>query len=274
MNFAAAKEMAANGRLYPSVILHGRDADARRNAAIEFSRLLLCATPGDDPAGSCSHCRRIAWPGAGQLFHPDLHVLEQDLRTATSVEATKRLLRGAKVAPFEARGQVFIVAAAESLSGEAANALLKTLEEPHLTAPRNFFLLAPSQFDLLPTLRSRSLTIFLGASAGPDVEQVAPVAAAFGAAIAAYADSRSPVDLLSAAAALESGGDWKDVRAAGSWSLAAAAVRHAVDDAPAGDRRALLAFAEALLDGQRLRLRGVPARRILEGLVTEHLGGG
>src|SRR6185295_9777727 len=91
-------------------------------------------------------------------------ILLRDLKTSTSVEATRELLRTAQVSPFEARGQVFVIASAESLSPEAANALLKSLEEPHLTAARNFFLLAPSRLDLLPTLRSRSLAIFLGAA--------------------------------------------------------------------------------------------------------------
>ena len=82
-------------------------------------------------------------------------VLERDLKTSTSVEATKSFLQAAQLSPFEARGQVFVIASADTLTGEAANALLKTLEEPHSGAPRHFVLLAPSRFDLLPTVRSR-----------------------------------------------------------------------------------------------------------------------
>ena len=78
----------------------------------------------------------------------------------------KSLLHEAQLSPFEARGQVFVVANAESLIGGAADTLLKAMEEPYETAPRNFLLLAPSQFDLLPTLRSRSLSLYLGAGEG------------------------------------------------------------------------------------------------------------
>ena len=78
----------------------------------------------------------------------------------TSVGATKAFLREAQVSPFEARGQVFVIANAETLSGEAANALLKTLEEPPPSSPRHFLLLAPSQLDLLPTL-AKSLAVAL-----------------------------------------------------------------------------------------------------------------
>jgi len=266
--------MAGRARLYPSVILHGGQGAARRAAAVELARLLLCEDPGADPLGACVHCRRLEWPGEGDLFHPDFQVLERDLRTATSVEAAKNFLRMAQVAPFEARGQVFAIAAADSLTDEAANALLKNLEEPHLTAPRHFLLLSPSQFDLLPTLRSRSLSVYLGSGDELDSAVLARVEEDFAAALAAYADSRSVIELMAAAAALLGAGDWKDARAAKPWSIAASAVREAVDQPGIVSRRQLLELSEALFDGQRLRLRGITAQRILEGLVVRHLGAG
>ena len=123
-SFQAALEIAREGRLYPAVILHGGDSAARRAAAGELARILLCeADPAERPCGVCRHCPRIAAAIADEGgFHPDFQVLERDLKTVTSVEATKTFLRGAQVPPFEAPGQVFVVASAESLSGEAANA--------------------------------------------------------------------------------------------------------------------------------------------------------
>ena len=274
MNLAAARAMAMKARLYPSVILHGGQDEARRAAAVELGRLLLCETPGADPLGACTHCRRIEWPGKGGLFHPDFLVLERDLKTATSVEATKSFLRSAQVAPFEARGQVFAISAADSLSDEAANALLKNLEEPYLTAPRHFMLLSPSQFDLLPTLRSRSLAVYLGSGDALGGAALESVTLAFATALAAYGDSRSVIDLMAAASALLDAGDWKDPRAGEPWSIAASAVRRAIDQPEVVSRRKLLDLAEALFDGQRLRLRGITAQRIIEGLVVKHLGAG
>jgi hypothetical protein len=168
---------------------------------------------------------------------------------------------------------VFVVAAAETLSGEAANALLKTLEEPHTSAPRNFFLLAPSRLDLLPTLRSRSLAVFLGPSETAQDEAVEPVARAFAGALDGWLTSGSAIHLLAAAEALGRAGGWEDPRAARPWAVTAAAVVRSVqrleEGAPA--RRALLALAEDLLGAPLLRLRGVAAERILEGLVARHL---
>lgn len=282
MNIESALDVARQGRLYPSVILHGRGPEARREASLTLARALLCeAAPAARPCGVCRHCRRIAWPsGDSDVFHPDFQVLERDLKTSTSVDATREMLRTAQVSPFEARGQVFVVAAAETLSGEAANALLKTLEEPPTSAPRNFFLLAPSRLDLLPTLRSRSLAVFLGAARGPgetaEEGDVEPVARAFAGALSGWLSTGSAIHLLAAAEALGRAGGWEDPRASRPWAVAAAAVVRSLQGLPeipegAPSRRALLALAEDLLGAPLLRLRGVAAERILEGLVARHL---
>jgi hypothetical protein len=278
VSLPAALAAARRGRLYPSLILDGGDAETRRRAALELARVLLCEAPPEArPCGVCRHCRRITLPAPGEAgetpFHPDFQVLERDLKASTSVDATRELLKTAQVSPFEARGQVFVIASAESLTGEAANALLKSLEEPHLSAPRNFFLLAPSRMDLLPTLRSRSLAVYLGPAEAVDPATVEPLARAFSAAVAAYAGSGSPIFLLSAAAALAEAGGWEDARAGRPWALAAAAVLRSLDlgGEEAADRRARLALAEALLEAPALRLRGIAAERILEGLVSRHL---
>lgn len=278
MNLTAALAAARRGYLYPSVILDGGDAESRRAAAFELARTLLCeAAPEARPCGVCRHCRRIAAATGGEAgekpFHPDFQVLERDLKASTSVDATRELLKTAQVSPFEARGQVFVIASAESLTGEAANALLKNLEEPHASAPRHFLLLAPSRLDLLPTLRSRSLAIFLGAAEPVDPAAVEPLARAFAAAVSAWAASGSPIHLLSAAAALERADGWEDPRSGRPWALAAAAVVRSLelDEEPASGRRARLALAEALLEAPALRLRGIAAERILEGLVARHL---
>lgn len=278
MNLESALGVARQGRLYPSVILHGRGPEARREASLTLARALLCEAPPEArPCGACRHCRRIAWPSAeADVFHPDFQVLERDLKTSTSVDATREMLRTAQVSPFEARGQVFVVAAAETLSGEAANALLKNLEEPHTSAPRNYFLLAPSRLDLLPTLRSRSLAVFLGAAETADEADVEPVARAFAGALSGWLSTGSAIFLLAAAEALGRAGGWEDPRAARPWAVAAAAVLRSLQGLPeipegAPSRRALLALAEDLLGAPLLRLRGVAAERILEGLVARHL---
>ncbi len=283
MKIDEALAMARRAQLYPSVILHGGAPESRRQAALHLARTLLCAEAAAvRPCGACRHCRRIAWgrpssagpsaAGSPEPFHPDFRVLERDLKTATSVDATRALLALAQQTPFEARGQVFAVASAETLSGEAANALLKILEEPPSRAPRHFLLLTPSRLDLLPTLRSRSLEVFLGPAEALDGEAVAEIARRLEGAVHALA-SGGPLRRLALAADLGSAGGFEDPRAGRPWALAAAALRARLADSPPAVRRRLLALAEDLLAAPELRLRGIPAERILEGLVARHLGG-
>ncbi len=285
MNLDAVLETARLGRLYPSVILYGLGLSGRQQAAVEIAHTLLCVSPAasrpcvppeggeQDNAEPCRHCSRIAWPP--ERFHPDFQVLERDLRTATSAGATKSFLTAAYSAPFEARGQVFVVAEAESLTGGAADALLKLLEEPPERTPRHFLLLAASRLDLLPTLRSRSLAIYLGPSEALVAEDVEAIAAAFGQSIDHYAASLSPIYLLTAGEALAKASGWEDPRARRPWATAAAAVARYLESAELGTplRRALLAFATELLDAPRWRVRGITYGRIIDGLLARHLAG-
>jgi hypothetical protein len=288
-----ALDLARRGRLYPAVIVHGGSLATRREAAAELARTLLCERDAAErPCGDCRHCRRIDAAPKPAAFHPDFAVLERDLKTATSAEATRQFLAVAHSAPFEARGQVFVVAEADTLSAEAGDALLKLLEEPGLGSPRHFFLLAPSRLDLGATLRSRSMALFLGAAESVPEETVAELAAAFSAAAARFAGSGSALFLLEAAARLgdqeapeppggkggkkEKKSAFDDPRAEAPWIAAAAAVRRAADAAglPVAWRRPLFELADDLLgEAPALRLRGIPADRILEGLVSRRLAG-
>ena len=299
--------LAVEGRLYPSVILHGGWESARFTAAISLARALLCERSASErPCGECRHCRRITLPelsgGEATTFHPDFFWLVRDLKTSVSAEATREMLRTAQLAPYEARGQVFVIAEAASLSAEASDALLKAIEEPIERSPRNFFLLAPSRLDLSPTLRSRSLAVYLGAPAEMPEALLAAAAAGFRASAERFAAGGGALWLLDAAARLdpvgkrtkaeleaakkrEPTGDgtealgFEDPRAQQPWLFAAAAVRRAAlgsegaaPPEPALSRR-MLALAEELLTASPLRLRGIPPERILEGLVSKHLAG-
>lgn len=269
-----AIEMAREGRLYPAVILHGGEDGSRRAAATELGRTLLCSSVARDrPCGVCRHCRRISAAVGEQSFHPDFHCLERDQKTVTSIEATRRFLQAAQMAPYEARGQVFLIPAAETLGAEAADTLLKILEEPPARTPRNFLLLAPSNRELASTLRSRSMSLFLGGETPSEEGRVEELATAFSAAVASYVASGATVQLLAAAAVLEKAGGWKDLRAAAPWSLAASAVVRAAGSGAHGSgvRRSLLELAAALLEARSLRLRGILPQRILEGLLVKHL---
>lgn len=272
MNPDAARRLAAEDHLYPSVILYGASAPERQALAVELARTLLCES-ADRPCGHCRPCTRLDWPGDdGEGFHPDFHVLQRDLKSSTSVDATKKFLTATASTPFEARGQVFVVAEADTLNAGAADALLKTLEEPPGKTPRHFFLLAGSRLDLQVTLRSRSMAIFLGAVESLDEGEVAELTAALNPILDLFERTSSAACLLAMADVFTRSIDgWEDARARRPWAIAAAAVV-ACAESRERERRALLALAADLMDAWQLRMRAIAAPRVLEGLLARHLG--
>ncbi len=265
--------LAAAGRLYPSIILHGGEPAERLALANEIARALLCESePDTRPCGRCRHCRRIDIENDG-VFHPDFVFVRRDAgkrETVIPVDKVRTLLQTAQVSPFEARGQVFVIVEAEVLHPAGANVLLKTLEEPADRSPRNFLLLASSASELLPTLRSRSWTVYLGAGdVGDDDELASDLLDLW---------RRRPGDeafalwVSALAARLVEDGGFEDIRARQGWTRIAGAVAAAARRLDRrADRAAALALAADLLDAHRLRQRSIQPRRIIEGLAVRRL---
>jgi len=101
--------------------------------------------------------------------HPDLVVVEPEGRTAITVDQARRIVAAATRPPREAAWQVFLLEEADLLNDEAANALLKTLEEP--TATTVFVLVAESETDLPSTIGSRCRTVVFGRVPEQEVRQ-------------------------------------------------------------------------------------------------------
>ena len=100
--------------------------------------------------------RRLALAGT----HPDLLILEPEGATSLGVEQARDVVARASMTPVEATRTVFLVPDAGSMTDQAANALLKTLEEP--LASVVFLLVAQSEEDFPPTVASRCRTIHMG----------------------------------------------------------------------------------------------------------------
>jgi len=107
--------------------------------------------------------RRLALARA----HPDLRVLEPEGATSLGVDQAREVVARASLAPVEAPRTVFLFPDAGAMTEQAANALLKTLEEP--TAQVVFLLVAESEDDFPPTVASRCRSIHMGRVPLPDV---------------------------------------------------------------------------------------------------------
>lgn len=149
----------AHGRVGHAYLITGPHQVGKRTLARTFAQALNCeAAAGQRPCGQCRSCRLIS---AGH--HPDLHILEPEVNARATpmikIEAIRDLQRDLNLSTHEGRYRVAILNQFEAANLNAANAFLKTLEEP---PPRVVILLTASDADaLLPTIASRCRTINL-----------------------------------------------------------------------------------------------------------------
>lgn len=171
------------GQLHHALLFRGVRGIGKLAFAEALARALLCETPG--PGGSaCGRCVACAWMEQGS--HPDFRRLEpESLAEAAEGEAgtEKKEKASSQIQVEQIRGlagfinvsshrggaKVVLVHPAESLNPNAANALLKSLEEP---PPRTYFLLVSHRWhQLLPTIKSRCQQIPLPLPAAAEAQE-------------------------------------------------------------------------------------------------------
>lgn len=99
--------------------------------------------------------------------HPDLRVLEPEGAASLGVDQAREVVSRASLTPVEAVRSVFLFPDAGAMTEQAANALLKTLEEP--SAQVAFLLVAESEDDFPPTVASRCRSIHMGRVPLPEI---------------------------------------------------------------------------------------------------------
>lgn len=123
-----------------------------------FSRLLLCQSGQTEACGRCDSCRAWSETGGQISFgavHGDLHILEREEdKKQISIESARTFISQLSSSAFFGSHKIGIIREAETLGREAANALLKTLEEPRQKVV--LILLVSDEFSLLDTILSRS----------------------------------------------------------------------------------------------------------------------
>jgi DNA polymerase-3 subunit delta' len=159
-----AQDMLARRARWPhALMITGPQGIGKRDLADTFSRALLCETPRADgfACGTCDSCRYVA---AGQ--HPDLRLVEpielDDDGEAKALEwigvdRIRALIEWVQLTSHRRIAKVALIAPAERMNPSAANALLKTLEEP---PPATYLMLVSHQPGRLPpTIASRCVRL-------------------------------------------------------------------------------------------------------------------
>lgn len=141
------RNMLSSGRMPHALLFVGPAGIGKMLVARTLAAAILCGAGRDEPCGGCPSCRLVA-----QGAHPDLVVLAAD-GTSLKIDQIRALQHEAALAPYYGAGRVFLVEEAERLTVQAANSLLKILEEP--PAGSVFILTAASQHAMLPTVVSR-----------------------------------------------------------------------------------------------------------------------
>ena len=149
------KAVKAN-RLAAAYLIIGAEKDERRALAKFLTQALFCPeiTPGSLPCNHCSACRRVA-----EEKHPDLFIIQgEGVKGFLSIDQVRRLKSEIYLSPYQAEYRVYLLEI-EAIRDEAANAFLKTLEEPPKTAI--IVLLSQTEREFMPTILSRLAKIRL-----------------------------------------------------------------------------------------------------------------
>src|SRR5262245_13379899 len=158
----------ASGRVHGAYLIEGAPGSGAYELALWLARLLLCTANGPDPCETCPGCRKTRLdPESGTPLHPDWVLLGPD-GANLKIEQVRQLQRHLSLVANEGGRRVGLLRDADTLTLQAANALLKTLEEPPQGA--TLILVARGSQGLPPTLRSRTVRLCIGA---PAVEGVA-----------------------------------------------------------------------------------------------------
>ncbi len=136
-------------RLASAYLLVGPEGVGKRMSAVELVKAVYCDQPLEGPCDQCPNCRRIM-----RGVHPDVHVLIPQGASATiSIDEVRWLLGRVALRPFAGSRSMVIVDGAHRLTEEAANSLLKVLEEP--PGQTTFLLITSQPAQCLPTIISR-----------------------------------------------------------------------------------------------------------------------
>lgn len=148
-----AKRMLQNSlrlhRLSHAYIFHGPAGTSRKQTAIALAQAIFCEQRTDDACGECLECRKVEHGN-----HPDLFVLEPE-GASIKIDQIRELQKEFAFRSAATDGKkIYLMEQAEKMTVQAANAMLKFLEEPNSQVVA--ILITENGHALLPTIQSRA----------------------------------------------------------------------------------------------------------------------
>ncbi|MGG4398439.1 DNA polymerase III subunit delta' [Paenibacillus thiaminolyticus] len=137
-----------SGKVSHAYLFSGPKGTGRLQTAITFTKALFCENATDDACGECLSCRKIEHGN-----HPDVHVISPEGQSI-KIDQVRELQREFAYRTQAEGRKVYIMEQAETMTVQAANSLLKFLEEP--MSPIVAILITDNGQAMLPTIQSRS----------------------------------------------------------------------------------------------------------------------
>jgi DNA polymerase-3 subunit delta' len=149
-------------RLHHAYIFSGREGSGKKMFAKQIAKSLLCEDRTFLESCDCKHCKL-----SEESTHPDIHIIEE---SPIKIETSRKITENAFMSPLSGRNKIYIIDNAHTFTIPAANALLKTLEEP--PEDTHFFLITERFEQIMPTIRSRSIHIRFSSLTNEEVAEI------------------------------------------------------------------------------------------------------
>ncbi len=141
------QSMLQTGQMPHAFIFYGIEGIGKHTVALAFAKALNCPELKDDFCGRCRSCEKIE-----RQTHPDVAHIEPE-KSVIKIEQIRELQQQIAYRPVEGQWKAVIIDQADRLTTQAANCLLKTLEEPPDSTV--LVLVSRSIAGMLPTVLSR-----------------------------------------------------------------------------------------------------------------------
>jgi len=151
-------------RMPNSLLFYGHEGVGKMDTAMVVAKALNCEQATDDACERCSSCKSI---NSGNF--PDVMVISPE-KDVIKINQIRMLKKMAYLKPMIGKKRVFIVKNAEKMKNEAANSLLKVLEEPPLFS--YIILLTQNPYIILPTIKSRCQMLSFSTVSREDIEEL------------------------------------------------------------------------------------------------------
>ena len=152
------------GRVPNSILFCGPEGVGKRELALVLAKAMNCEQKKDDACDVCASCRAIH---TGNF--PDVIEIYPE-KNKIKIEQMRNLRQIAYLKPMVGRKRAFIIVEAEKMTGEAANSLLKILEEPPLFS--HIILITHNPFLIIPTIKSRCQILHFSPVSRDDIEKI------------------------------------------------------------------------------------------------------